>query len=238
MLRFLIPIATVLLIAGCDLTGDPSDDDNPERDQGAARTPAAPLTTPEVPEVCGTPVPAGPSTVALEVEGKQRSFELYVPSTYDAVDRHPLVFDFHGAGGSGAGQSEYSGIYEVADTGGFVVASPDADPVRRTWDFDGGDDADFVAAIVATVETRVCLDSARIYAMGFSDGATFANVLACEEGFNLAGIGIGGKDFVAGAAQLAVNGVGGLAGMARDARYGDAPAVEEFANRCRDRRHD
>lgn len=190
MLRIFCLIVVTAGIAACDLTGEPSESEERELSEGAAATPRAPLSTPEAPEVCGTPVAPGGSTVELQVNGQQRSFELYIPQGYDPVDRHALLFDFHGAGGTGAGQSAYSGVYDVADSGEFIVASPDADPVRRTWDFDGGDDADFVAAMVATVETRVCLDSARIYAMGFSDGATFANVLACEEGFNLAGIGI------------------------------------------------
>jgi polyhydroxybutyrate depolymerase len=189
LLRLVCVLLVAAALVACDLTGEPSEDE-PAVDEGAAATPRAPISTLEAPEICGTPVPPGATTVTLQVNGQQRSFELYVPAGYDPVDRHALLFDFHGAGGTGAGQSTYSGVYAVADQGEFVVVSPDADPVRRTWDFDGGEDADFVAAMVSNLETRVCLDTSRIYAMGFSDGATFANVLACEEGFNLAGIGI------------------------------------------------
>lgn len=186
----MLALTAALCLAACDLTGEPSEADPDELEDGGALTPQAPIVTPTAPEVCGTAVPAGATTVTLDVEGIQRTFELYVPSSYDPVDRHPLLFDFHGAGGTGAGQSAYSGAYAVADSGGFIVVSPDAEPARQTWDFDGGADAAFVAAIVESLRTRVCLDAGRIYAMGFSDGGTFANVLACEEDFNLAGIGI------------------------------------------------
>jgi polyhydroxybutyrate depolymerase len=188
--RLLLLAVLLAAAAACDLTGEPSETDTSEVEDGEAATPREALPTPNVSEACGTEVAPGVSTVTLAVAGEERSFQLYVPSSYDPVDRHALVFDFHGAGGSGAGQSEYSGVYPVADSGGFVVASPDAEATRRTWDFDGGADSEFVAAMVETLRTRVCLDTTRIYAMGFSDGATFANVLACEEGFNLAGIAL------------------------------------------------
>ncbi|MEX2237618.1 MAG: hypothetical protein WEB00_08795 [Dehalococcoidia bacterium] len=196
MRRWIIPVLALLALlalaaSACDLTGDPprsgssDDSDAPP----VARTPAITITPPPE-DPCGQPQQPGPSQISLEVDGVSRSYQVYVPTTYDPGRRAAILLNFHGAGGSGEEQAAYSGVFSVADLGGFIVASPDADPATRTWDLSGGEaDLNFVIAVIADVNRRLCVDVGRLFAMGFSDGASFSNELACE-GFRFTAIAI------------------------------------------------
>ena len=101
----------------------------------------------------------------------------------------PLVLVLHGLGGSGAGiEWRTNGTFDrLADRDGAVVIYPEAlgDPHR--WD-EGGDarsgaapdDLAFLAALVEAAVTELGVDRKRVFAAGFSDGASMVYRLACE----------------------------------------------------------
>lgn len=133
-------------------------------------------------------VAIGSSTQALTVDGRQRTFRLYLPASVSSGPRVPLVVMLHGGFGS-AEQAESSYGWDAqADAGHFVVVYPDG--LNRAWNVGAGccgtpgrtgvDDVGFVRAVVALVSRELPVDPARVYATGISNGGMFAYRLACD----------------------------------------------------------
>jgi len=58
----------------------------------------------------------------LEHQSRQRSYALYTPTSYDAEHASPLVLFFHGGYGSADRAYKHSGMNDVAEREGFIVA--------------------------------------------------------------------------------------------------------------------
>ena len=113
----------------------------------------------------------------------------------------PLVLLFHGGGGSAAGALARYGWVERAEAEGFVLAAPQGirawAPGRHIWNEGSGrgraarrkvDDVAFVRAVIADIEGRFRIDPRRIYATGFSMGASMSHLLGQRLGDRLAAI--------------------------------------------------
>ncbi len=140
---------------------------------------------------CGEapPVPAGRTTAAaLNVNGVGREYWLHIPHSYVPDDPTPLVLAFHGHGGTAALFERYTRLSALADQQGFLIAYPQGalGPDGQTgWDTfrrrdPDTDDVGFVDTLLTRLQDTVCVDPARIYATGFSNGGGFVSVLACD----------------------------------------------------------
>lgn len=140
------------------------------------------------PSACPGPVPvAGNTDVMVAVGSLSRRYVLHVPLDYDPGRPLPLIIDFHGAGGSAAEQLATSPYPPVTDPEGVVMVFPEgvSGPIGAAWNVGpccvpGVDDLAFVDAIIADVKQRICVDAARIYAVGVLTGGGMAHYLACE----------------------------------------------------------
>jgi polyhydroxybutyrate depolymerase len=104
----------------------------------------------------------------------------------------PLLLAFHGGGGTGPGMEQTSGLSAVADRQGLLVAYPQG--LRQGhgqylpgWDTSGPADPDaagiddglYVSDMLTAIQAAYCVDPARIWATGFSNGAGMVGYLAC-----------------------------------------------------------
>jgi polyhydroxybutyrate depolymerase len=121
---------------------------------------------------------------------RQRAYRLFVPPAYDGRTRLALVLDLHGSGGSSAGQARNSGFEAVAGREGFAVATLEADGAR--WNVpvakERPDDVAYVSDVIDHVAARVCIDTERVYATGFSGGGRMSSLLACRLNRRIAAI--------------------------------------------------
>lgn len=131
-------------------------------------------------------LPAGDTSVTLQVGSASRSYVLHVPSTYDATKPAPLILDFHGIGGTGWGQLSSSPYPAVTDPDGVVMAFPDgkSGPIGTGWNMGpccvaNVDDLGFAKAMVNDIRRVACIDFTRIYAIGVLTGGGMVNYLAC-----------------------------------------------------------
>ena len=138
---------------------------------------------------CNLTAPQG-GMQQLSSGGRQRTYRLSVPQSYDGRTRLPLVIEMHGSGGTAAGQARTSGFESVAAKEGFVVASLQADAGRWNVPIMEGrpDDVAYASDVIDHVSARVCTDLARVYATGFSGGARMASLLACRLNTRIAAI--------------------------------------------------
>jgi polyhydroxybutyrate depolymerase len=160
-------------------------------DAGSASGPApAPPACPANPTLS-----AGETTQSLMLNGLNRSYLLHVPPGYTGTTPVPVVFDFHGLGGSGQQQRNLSGWAAVADREGFIMVYPNGS--SNAWNVgrccppaadQGVDDVAFVRAMIERLKTAACIDTRRIYASGCSNGGGMSYKLACEAADVIAGI--------------------------------------------------
>jgi polyhydroxybutyrate depolymerase len=132
-----------------------------------------------------TPAGAG----SLDFGGAQRTYLIHVPP--NVAGSVPLVLSFHGHFGTGAGLEKLTHLDALSDEFGFIAVYPDG--IAGSWNDGrpqdvGADDVGFVRALIADLSRRYPIDRKRIYATGFSNGASFAQYLGCNLGDEIAAI--------------------------------------------------
>jgi polyhydroxybutyrate depolymerase len=164
--------------------------------QGAAGSAAQPVSD------CPAQVlAAGNTTRTLQVGNAMRSYVLHVPSTYTGNQRVPLLFDFHGLGGSGQGEANSSSYVAATQSEGVILAFPTgtSDGIGQGWNVGtccaGGDDVAFTRAMVTQIQSLACIDNKRIYVSGFSNGGGMSHKLACEAADIIAAVAPASFDF-------------------------------------------
>ena len=150
-----------------------------------ALTPAADAQTSTGCETAGA---AARFFVPLTIDGAQRSALVNLPARSAGV-RLPVVLAFHGASATGPFMEMYTGLTRLSDRGNFVAVYPTAN--GNLWNSAGRgadreDDIRFVSALLDDLEARLCVDPARVYATGVSNGASFTARLGCELSYRLA----------------------------------------------------
>lgn len=142
---------------------------------------------------CGAAiVAAGAQRRTITVDGKPRTYVLYVPEQYRPGTAMPLVFAWHGLGGSGMQFRLAHGLEAVAG-GGALFVYPDGLPQPgfgggRGWDLRPEGDVHLFDALLAELEATYCVDKARIFSTGHSFGGFMTNTLGCLRGSVLRGI--------------------------------------------------
>ena len=182
--------------------GDSESDEAVELTENEDSEPESTTTTEAVPEETGDfgPVSLAPdcanlpdvsvglSTSVLNSGGNDYTFQYTVPSSYDGSPL-PVVLDFHGIGSNGAQQAVFSGWASAAELQGFVSVQPTGLSAngddRASWElpqFDTSerDDIAFVVDLIDVISSQVCVDPARIYSTGMSNGGLFTSTVVCE----------------------------------------------------------
>ena len=123
--------------------------------------------------------------------GITREYILYVPEIYSDNVSVPLLINFHGGGGTATGQMYVADMRPVADTANFILVYP------QGLELDNGgsthwnsmlvsdsnkstvDDFGFIDALIEDLLLTYNIDSTRLYATGFSNGADMSFTLGC-----------------------------------------------------------
>jgi polyhydroxybutyrate depolymerase len=133
---------------------------------------------------CSRPHPAGQTSESFDFQGMPRTYQLYVPKTYDGSSPVPVVFEFHGYGSNAVQQVVYGDFRPLAERDDFIIVAPDGqDRGRRHFNLSGEpglqNDVEMVGALLDRIESQFCVDTQRVYATGMSDGGAMSSVLAC-----------------------------------------------------------
>jgi polyhydroxybutyrate depolymerase len=121
-------------------------------------------------------------------QGLNRKFRLYQPNGNN--ENAPLVFVMHGYGGSAIDIMDYTGMNDLADTHGFVVAYPQGTQDSSGWNFFNVgyefhldlpvDDVAYIRELAEYLQTSLNLDPNSLFATGMSNGGDISYLLACE----------------------------------------------------------
>ncbi len=130
---------------------------------------------------------AGTRQITITSGGLERTFELTVPESALGGAPVPLLLVFHGVFATGAEIQAVTGFPGKAEAEGFITAAGDG--IGQSWNAgvccnpaqaENVDDVGFTRDMVAAIEREYCIDTSRIYATGFSNGAAMVFRLACE----------------------------------------------------------
>jgi polyhydroxybutyrate depolymerase len=137
--------------------------------------------------------PPAPATRTWEVDGQTREALVYAPSR-KTEGRIPLVFDFHGHGGTARHAAQTHRIHEVWPEAVVVYMQglntpgrlTDPEGKRSGWQAGPGDQKDrdlrFVDAVLASLKKDFPIDDKNIYATGHSNGGAFTYLLWAQRG--------------------------------------------------------
>jgi polyhydroxybutyrate depolymerase len=126
----------------------------------------------------------------IQVNGKTRTYLLYLPQSLTKNHPTPLLLVFHGGGGHDYNMPRFTGFDRLAGSRGFIVAYPES--VNTHWNdtraLSRADDVAFVRALITDLERSYPVDPARVYATGISNGGFFSQRLACELSAQIAAV--------------------------------------------------
>lgn len=164
-----------------------SDDDSPQSDalltEVDASTDAAVVST----SCTGLAAQPRDREWSLDSGGRTRTFRVHVPASYDPMARTALVVNFHGLTGTATQQESLSEMNGLADEAGFIAVHPQG--VSNSWNAgtccgtaasSNVDDVGFVADLLDAIGAELCIDPARVFATGMSNGGHMTYRLACE----------------------------------------------------------
>lgn len=137
----------------------------------------------------------------LVIDGRERIYDIFVPTCYDEATPIPLVFYFHSTAG---GPTGYQNDKLPADSekSCFIGLSPRGCYYKSrdlyVWCPDPGgedDDTEFVEALTADVFARYNIDTKKVYTSGFSVGAYMSQVYGMDHANKLAGVAFMGGGY-------------------------------------------
>jgi len=121
----------------------------------------------------------------LTVDGVARWYLLTTPPVRAGAGPLPVVVDLHGLAEGATLEAMTTQFGPTAQRDGFIVVFPEGTGSPVGWDIapatsaHPNHDIDFMKAMLDQLEAHECVDTSRIYAAGFSDGALFTSLLAC-----------------------------------------------------------
>jgi polyhydroxybutyrate depolymerase len=134
------------------------------------------------------PHEAGDFDLTFDSGGLTREYFLHVPTSYGGEEAVPLLFNFHGLAGDSASHDVYSQLPEKAEEEGFILVTPRGlpnDDGYRHWNAwrlpaPEPDDIAFIDELLTDLQSRLCIDAARVFSTGLSNGGHMSSQLACS----------------------------------------------------------
>jgi len=153
-------------------------------------------------------LPPQHSRLKISSPGGIRECVIHIPAACEKSGAHPLVIMFHGYGGTALNAALETNWSAKADEQSFVVVYPEAtrpdksspQSFRRNpqaWNDGSGrfhaaseniDDVAFIDAMIEQISERCSIDGERIFATGFSNGASMTFRLGAELSHRIAAI--------------------------------------------------
>ena len=110
----------------------------------------------------------------------QHEYRIYVPATITGRTRAlPLLVTFHGLTSDSAEHALETDWADFAESHDFIVAFPESPIGAWLWGPDSWH-ATFARDVVSDIAETYCVDTTRVFASGYSNGAQMAQRLACD----------------------------------------------------------
>jgi len=134
---------------------------------------------------CGKAPTLTSGSRTIQSGGQSRSYMLRIPDNYDNSHAYRLIFAYHwnggtmqdidGGGTSGAAWSYY-GLRAQANNSTIFVAPQG---ISNGWANSGDRDLTLTDDMMKLIEGDLCVDTTKVFALGFSYGGSMSYALAC-----------------------------------------------------------
>jgi poly(3-hydroxybutyrate) depolymerase len=123
---------------------------------------------------------------SVQSSGMNRSYNLKIPDNYDSNHQYRLIFAFHWVGGTANDVSSggtdgdvwaYYGLKQLSDNSAILVAPQG---INNGWANGGDQDVTFIDDMIKQIEGDLCVNTAQLFAVGFSYGGSMTYALACS----------------------------------------------------------
>jgi polyhydroxybutyrate depolymerase len=190
-------IAIVILFAACSSPTQTNDrvDASAGGGDGSGSSIDAPVQSASCETKTAQPLD---STWTVMVGNTMRVAKVHVPASYNPQQRTPVVFDIHGRTGSATGEMSLTKSIAKSNAEGFIAIYPESGVSPTAWNSgtccdpassSGIDDTGFFRKLLDEAESRLCVDTKRVYMMGMSNGGYQSFRMACELSDRVAAIG-------------------------------------------------
>ncbi|MGZ4730162.1 MAG: alpha/beta hydrolase family esterase, partial [Acidimicrobiales bacterium] len=146
------------------------------------------------PGCSGNPeLPAGATTEHLQVGADARIYRRFIPPALTPGKPVPVVINIHGLSSNIDGEVAATRFEDLAATEGFIVLTPQGLGPVPHWEGandPSNTDLPFFGAMLDKVESDACVDIARVYSTGISNGGIMSSILACQMGNRIAAVGL------------------------------------------------
>ncbi len=120
----------------------------------------------------------------ITTSGKSRKYMIRLPSNYDPKNPYRLIFGMHCMGASAqdiyGNNARSDGAYNFYRLGNLatnaILVAPQGPNSNGTWG--GQEDHKFFEDLLALLKGNLCIDTARVFSVGFSFGAMFTYSLS------------------------------------------------------------
>ncbi|KAA0234966.1 MAG: hypothetical protein JJLCMIEE_01289 [Acidimicrobiales bacterium] len=130
----------------------------------------------------------------LSAGSLDRSYQVFVPSSYDPDTPLPAVINLHAYSSPANVQSNLSEMDQYAEENGFITIAPQGLGEIPSWNVTeepaGADDVAFISAVLDEVEAFACVNPAMVYVTGLENGAQMASLLACRLSDRVAAVAV------------------------------------------------
>jgi polyhydroxybutyrate depolymerase len=148
-----------------------------------------------------TAVAAGTKDLTIRSGGKVRKYRLIVPKSYDGRKPFGLVLGLHSLTVDYRVVPSITGLADLMDTYHYIGVAPSGllDGPAPYWNaapVKDNEDVTFIGDLLDHLEGTLCLDTAKVFSEGMSNGAQLSSLLACRMPERIAAISpIAGVEF-------------------------------------------
>tara|TARA_B110000438_G_C15709339_1_gene604591 strand:+ start:161 stop:1030 length:870 start_codon:yes stop_codon:yes gene_type:complete len=137
--------------------------------------------------------------LTISHDNQSREYLIHIPDSYDGSTALPMLFNFHGFGGTASGFMNETNMRSLANSENFILVYPQGTRLNGFSHWNAGldtpdnksnaDDLGFIEALIIELSTQYNVDLERVYACGYSNGSMFSHALACYKSNLIAAIG-------------------------------------------------
>lgn len=133
------------------------------------------------------------TNLTIEVDGIDRSFDVFLPSTYEFSSELPVIIDLHGFTSNASEQRSISNFIDLAEDNTILMVWPEALATGTScvlegvsgkyWNADWGaetNDVNFIDQLIDQLLLDYDIDPKRVYVTGVSNGGFMTYSIACE----------------------------------------------------------
>jgi polyhydroxybutyrate depolymerase len=133
-------------------------------------------------------------TISLQYGGRDRSYMVHVPKSYDGSKAVPLLVALHGTNMAARHMIDHTDLVRKSEEIGFVLVAPNAvgnafnDGLDRTPERNAVPDVGFIETVADESKKRYKIDGSKVYIAGFSNGGSMVQRIAVESQYEFAGL--------------------------------------------------